>query len=105
MDSLLFFLLGILFTALAAINLIAVIRRLKDHFVKTVTVPATVLNKSQQGYQTVQVRTRYIVVLDYGGKTLRFFTSLWVYDSLQNREKGSLQYCGNRFILFSPLDE
>jgi hypothetical protein len=45
--------------------------------------------------------TDYIVVFYANGKTLRFKTSVWVYDSVEKGETGILKYKGNKFISYN----
>lgn len=78
----------------------------RDYLSKTITVKVKVADKNAVTYKPVKkiaipgTVTDYIVGFNADGKTLHFKTSVWVYTSVKEGEKGTLRYKGDRFISF-----
>lgn len=87
-----------------AIIVIGIVYRLcKNVFSKEIIVDSVVFDKhttSTRHLPSGKTTTKYIVVFDCKDKTISFFTSFWVFDSVKIGEKGILTYKGNRFISF-----
>lgn len=97
---------ALIFLLVAVIALGLIRKFFSDYLGKVKTAEAKVLDKYAANHQMVSnvapahIKTNYVVVFDVQGKTMRFLTSVWVYESVSKNEKGILSYKGNRFIDF-----
>ena len=92
---------------LALIIIIGCGYRLVSKFTEKVnTANARVLDKMTTTYRTASiyapksVTTIYIVIFYVNGKTIKFRTSVWLYDSIEKGEVGILKYKGDKLLSF-----
>lgn len=82
------------------------IKIIKNYLEKAITIKAKIIDKIATTYNAVSkipfpgTITDNIIVFYANGKTLRFKTSIWLYDSVKKGETGILKYKGNKFISF-----
>ncbi len=82
-----------------------VFRIVQNHLTRLISVKARVIDKYhvpyvQYGSRIPKNVTDYTVAFDCNGKTKKFFVSLWVYDTLNKGDQGTLHYRGSRFVQF-----
>lgn len=79
---------------------------IKSFATKTVTVKAKVVDKEADTYNVVSkmpthsTTTDYVIAFYTGARTLRFRTSVYVYDSVNIGDEGTLKFKGDRIISF-----
>lgn len=93
--------------AIMAAIIILVLRILFTRlFTRTVTVKAKVIDKEADTYNAVSqypthnTTTNYVVAFYTGARTLRFCTSVFVFDSVNIGDVGVLKFKGDRIISF-----
>jgi hypothetical protein len=95
-------------TLLFLIIFVGIARKfIKNYFSKSIAVNAKVIDKIATTFQTASSyapkskATDYVIVFYANGKTIRFKTSIWIYDSVKKGETGLLKYTGTRLISFN----
>lgn len=97
---------GLIFVLAAAVVWGVLRKLIKNVFGKMQTAGAKVLDKYTTSHEAVsnvgpaRTMTDCVVVFDVGGRTMRFLTSMWIYDSIRKGEKGVLKYKGDRLVSF-----
>lgn len=95
---------GVVFLIAVIVLVVRVI--FKDLFARTVTVRAKVVDKEANTYNRVSnlpthgTTTDYVVAFYTGARTLRFKTSVFVFDSVNIGDEGTLKFNGDRIISF-----
>jgi hypothetical protein len=98
---------SLIFTLLFIIIFIGIgLNFFKNCFGKTITVKAKIIDKLATTYKTTSLNpnsstvTDYVIVFYAKGKSIRFKTSVWLYDSVKKGQIGILKYKGIRLISF-----
>ncbi len=98
---------NLLFSLFFLLLFIGIIMRVyKNYFKKAVIVKAKVIDKYETSYEKssrsepARIITDYVVVFDINGQTVKFRTTVWIYNSVRKGDNGILKYKGNRIIEF-----
>ena len=94
-----------LIVGVSLIVILAAARKLiGNHGVKSIEIAAAVIDKRESSYTKYtpvpQQATDYVLVFKSGEKSLSFFTSIWIYDSVKKGDYGTLKYKGSHLIGF-----